>query len=183
MGDGTPEAGVQSSTDGGGVWTLGAVGLPGVYEPNPRFLSVSPRFADDQSVFTMLKGDVSGEALPTLFRSYDGGATWADQFAPPNSVSVNDAVATYAPTEGVRIHLATTAGVMELQPPLCANPEQPGLRDRLAVGARQQASQPARGLHTDVVYAGLRAARLGVWRQPPTPTHHGNSAADNHAAG
>jgi YVTN family beta-propeller protein len=160
VGDGTPEAGVQRSTDGGGAWTLGEVGLPGAYEPHPRFLSISPRFAADQSLFTALKGDASLGTVETIFRSFDGGAAWADQFMPPNSPSVNDTVTTFTPAEGVRIHLATAQGVWSYAR-LC---EQRLINPGFETDWRWVlAGQPTYAAYTsESVYSGRRALRLGI---------------------
>jgi YVTN family beta-propeller protein len=160
VGDGTPEAGVQRSTNGGGGWTLGEVGLPGAYEPHPRFLSVSPRFAADQSLFTALKGDVSLGTVETVFRSFDGGAVWADQFMPPNSPSVNDTVTTFTPAEGVRIHLATAQGVWSYAR-LC---EQRLINPGFETDWRWVlAGQPTYAAYTsESVYSGRRSLRLGI---------------------
>ena len=159
-GDDTPEAGVQRSTDAGAAWALGAVGLPGVYEPNPRFLSVSPRFDRDRSLFTLLKGDSSLGTVETTFRSFDGGAVWADQFTPPNSPAVNDAVTTYALDEGVRIHLATAAGVWSYSR-LC---EQRLINPGFETGWQWAFSGgPTYAAYTsEMVYAGRRALKLGI---------------------
>ena len=110
-GDGTPESSVIRSTDGGEHWSISGVGLPGYYSPFPRMLGVSPNYAVDRQVFAALYGEPVGPPEHSLFRSYDGGESWVDLGPAPGNPDVLGVVVTYAPDDGVRVHLATTQGV------------------------------------------------------------------------
>ncbi len=112
IGDGTPEAGVIGSTDGGGSWRLSSNGLPGVYEPFPASLAVSPGFATDRSLFTALRGQFLGWDQHSLFRSYDGGESWVDLGPAPGNPNAF-ALAVTRGVEGVIAHVATEGGVWE----------------------------------------------------------------------
>ena len=74
-GDGSPEADVIRSTDSGSTWFYSTAGLPGVYEPFPRHLAVSPRYAQDSTLFTGLSGQFATSPSHALFCSYDGGGS------------------------------------------------------------------------------------------------------------
>lgn len=111
VGDGTPEAGVIRSTDGGASWRLASAGLPGSYEPFPATLAASPAFASDHSLFTALRGQFLGWDQHSLFRSYDGGASWVDLGAAPGNPNAFEVTATRTQAEGLVAHVATESGV------------------------------------------------------------------------
>lgn len=111
VGDGTPDAGVNRSTDGGTTWQLTSAGLPGEYEPFPATLAPSPAYASDRSVFTALRGQFLGWNQHSLFRSYDGSETWVDLGSAPGNPDAFEVAVTRTQAEGVVAHLATETGV------------------------------------------------------------------------
>ncbi len=111
VGDGTPEAGVIRSTDGGATWRLTSAGLPGAYEPFPATLAVSPAFGSDHSLFTALRGQFLGWDHHSLFRSYDGGESWVDLGAAPGNPNALEVAVSRNQGGGLVAHVATESGV------------------------------------------------------------------------
>ena len=112
-GDGLPEADVLRSADGGASWFLSSDGLPGVYEPFPRHLAVSPRYAQDSTLFTALSGQFVGWQSHDLFCSYDGGRRWHNLGPVPGNPDVTDLAVSYAAGSGLTLHVASGEGVWQ----------------------------------------------------------------------
>ena len=110
-GDGTPESGVRRSTDRGLTWTWATAGLPGVYEPFPIPLAVSPSYTADRTLFTALSGQFVAGNSHSLYRSMNGGDSWLDLGHAPGNPNPFDLAATTNPGGGLTAHLATAAGV------------------------------------------------------------------------
>lgn len=117
IGNGTPESGVLRHTGFGDSWQLASAGLPGVFDPNPRDLAVSPRFAVDSSLFTALCGPVTDPLQHSLFRTADGGGLWIDLGPAPGNPDVLGLVATHTGQEGLVAHMATEHGVWHYSEP------------------------------------------------------------------
>lgn len=66
---------IHRSTDGGATWARTAAGLPGFYEPFVRVVAVSPHYAQVQTLFTALSGQLLGTPTHALIRSYERGAS------------------------------------------------------------------------------------------------------------
>lgn len=111
VGDGTPESGVIRYSNRGANWRLATVGLPGVFDPNPRRLAVSPAYTSDGSLFTALSGPMAGWMQHGLFRTHNGGESWIDLGSAPGNPNVFDLIATRTAAEGLTAHLATETGV------------------------------------------------------------------------
>lgn len=110
-GDGTPDSGVLRTTDRGAIWSLATAGLPGGYEPYPVPLAVSPRYATDKALFTLLRGQFVSSESHSLHRALDGGNWWTDLGAAPGNPDANDLAVTGFATGWLTAHAATTAGV------------------------------------------------------------------------
>ena len=110
-GDGRPESAVQRTTNRGGAWALTAAGLPGVYEPFPRALAVSPAYATDHTLFTALSGQLVAGLSRSLFRSLDSGGSWIDLGPAPGNPDVHALAVTSTAPDGLMAHVATSAGV------------------------------------------------------------------------
>lgn len=111
IGDGTPDAGVIRSQDGGASWHYVNSGLPGAYEPFPRVLSLSPNYAQDGRLFTALSGQFVGGNEHTLFASQDQGESWMNLGPAPGNPDVLDLTVTHHDSQGIEVHLATANGI------------------------------------------------------------------------
>jgi photosystem II stability/assembly factor-like uncharacterized protein len=164
IGDGTPEAGVIRSSDGGGSWQLTSEGLPGAYEPFPASLAVSPAFASDRSLFAALRGQFLGWDQHSLFRSYDGGGSWVDLGPAPGNPDAFDLAVTRTASEGVVVHVATERGVWEYGG-LCEERLVNGDFETDAAWVFPNTPYPA-GYSTALAHRGHRSLRAGIVADP-----------------
>lgn len=109
-GDGSPESAIVFSTDGGDSWGYPA-GLPGAYEPFPRYLALSPHYSTDRTLFTGLSGQMVDWLSRDLFCSPDGGESWLNLGALPGNPDIRDLAAGDDGAGGVVLYAATDAGV------------------------------------------------------------------------
>ncbi len=73
-----PESGVMRSTDGGTTWQIVDAGLPGLYDPHPVRLAISPDFAHDRTLYVAYSDG-------SVYRSIDSGDVWVGLPATPSS--------------------------------------------------------------------------------------------------
>ncbi|HEY63901.1 MAG TPA: hypothetical protein G4O02_04965 [Caldilineae bacterium] len=102
-----PESGVFLSTDGGNTWTYTGLGLPGYYAPFPGPVAFSPNYAEDQTVYVADMG-TNFMGRRRVYRSVDGGQTWAPMPDPPNDAAAHDLLATLGFDT---VYLASDAGI------------------------------------------------------------------------
>jgi len=105
-----PETGVIRSTDSGGTWELASTGLPGPYDPPAGAIAVSPNFATDRTLYVAYHVFYSGsgqQGLDRVFRSTDGGDTWAPLPLIPGEPHIH----ALASTADYVVHVATDSGV------------------------------------------------------------------------
>ncbi len=136
------------------------LGLPGVYEPFPRLLAVSPAFPADRSLYTALSGQPVALPDHTLYRSFDAGTSWVAIGPPPDNPDVNDMVGTAAPDEGARVHLATAAGVWSYGGACSQRLVNPGFEFDAAWNFPR--TPYSAGYYTATVYSGNRSLRAGI---------------------
>lgn len=110
-GNGTPESGIFRSTDRGTTWSWATAGLPGVYEPFPVPLAVSPAYTVDRSLFTALSGQFVAGGHHSLYRSTTGGVSWQEVGPAPGDPNPFDLAVTQSLAPGLTVHMATSAGV------------------------------------------------------------------------
>ena len=160
IGDDTPESGVLRHTGRGASWQLATAGLPGTFDPNPRPLAVSPRFAVNGSLFTALSGPLTGFLHHSLFRTTNGGDSWIDLGPAPSDPDVFGLAVTRTEAEGLVAHLATEQGVWHYGG-LCEERLVNGGFESDAAWVFIDTPRPA-GYSTLQVYRGRRSLRAGI---------------------
>lgn len=159
-GDDTPESAVIGSVDSGATWARTASGLPGFYEPFVRSVAVSPNYAQDQTLFTALSGQLLATPTHALFRSYDRGASWVDLGPPPANPDILDLAVTATASEGVVAHVATTQGVWHFQAPCEERMVNAGFE--YPSGWHFPVTTYPAAYSTENQHSGARSARIGI---------------------
>ncbi|MBC8450318.1 MAG: hypothetical protein H8D78_21500, partial [Chloroflexi bacterium] len=163
-GDDTPESGVLRTTDRGATWSFATAGLPGVYEPFPWPLAVSPGYAVDRALFTALRGQFVAGDSHSLYRSVNGGDTWLELGHAPGNPNPYDLAVTANLSGGLTVHMATDAGVWHYSSRCEERLVNGGFEQHLAWQIPATA-YPA-GYSTSVVHSGRRSLRTGIVSGP-----------------
>ncbi len=160
-GDDTPESAVVRTTNWGGAWNMATVGLPGVYEPFPYPVAVSPRYATDRTLFTALYGQFVAGTSHSLYRALDGGAWWNHLGPAPGNPNVFDLAATgYGPL-AVAAHLATDEGVWHYES-LCEERLSNGGFEVQGAGWQLPLTPATAVYSTKVAHTGQQSVRTGI---------------------
>jgi len=140
---------------------MATAGLPGVYEPFPYPVAVSPRYAADRTLFTALYGQFVAGTSHSLYRALDGGAWWNDLGSAPGNPNVFELAATgYGPL-AVAAHLATDAGVWHYES-LCEERLTNGGFEVNGAGWQLPATPATAVYSTKYAHTGQQSVRTGI---------------------
>ncbi len=160
-GDDRPESAVVRTTNWGGTWSMATAGLPGVYEPFPYPVAVSPRYATDRTLFTALYGQFVAGTSHSLYRALDGGAWWNDLGPAPGNPNVLELAATGYGPQAVAAHLATDAGVWHYES-LCEERLTNGGFEVKGAGWQLPATPATAVYSTKYAHTGQQSVRTGI---------------------
>jgi len=159
-----PESGVFRSTDGGNTWTYTGLGLPGYYAPFPGPVAFSPEYNTDHTVYVADMG-TNFMGPRRIYRSVDGGETWAPMPDPPTDAAAHDLLATIGFDT---VYLASDAGVWR-NTDVCREYAQNGGAE-YDFGWKFGGKQPA-AYSTKQAYQGTRSIRTGILSGTPKASY------------
>jgi YVTN family beta-propeller protein len=163
-GDGSPDSAVRRSTDGGVSWDWATAGLPGVYEPFPVPLAASPAYATDHTLFTALRGPLTGGLQRGLYRSLDGATAWQELGPAPGNLDPADLAVSVDAFDRLTAHLATEAGVWHYRAQCDDRITNGGFEGDFA-WELPNTPRPA-DYSTDRAHTGVRSLRTGIVAGP-----------------
>jgi photosystem II stability/assembly factor-like uncharacterized protein len=160
-GDDTPESSVFRSLNRGISWSMVSAGLPGLYEPYPRHLAISPAYATDRSLFTALSGQLVASEHRSLFRTFNDGDTWVDLGPAPGNPDIFGLAVTSTAEEGTVVHVATSGGVAHYSLGACEERLANGGFEVNGVWRLPTTAYPA-NTSTTRAHTGVRSLRAGI---------------------
>jgi hypothetical protein len=160
-GDDTPESSVFRSLDHGASWQMVSAGLPGLYEPYPRHLAISPAYATDRTLFTALSGQLVAGDHRSLYRTFNNGDTWIDLGPAPGNPDIFGLTVTSTATEGIVVHVATSGGVQHYSLGNCQERLANGSFEVKGVWRLHTTAYPA-AYTTARAHSGVHSLRSGI---------------------